>query len=41
MTDEFGNQTEEEFWAEGGEVCACCGSLNCRHEFDDSKIKKE
>jgi hypothetical protein len=42
--DEFGNQTEEEFYANGGEVCACCGCLNCTHEvgdehFDENRIE--
>ena len=41
MTDDYGNQTEEEIYASGGEVCSCCGCINCHHEVDDSKIKKE
>ena len=42
-----GNQTEEElyaeekFYADGGEVCACCGCLNCTYEVDDSNIRRE
>jgi hypothetical protein len=41
MTDEYGNQTEEEVYAQGGEVCACCGSLNCQHTVDDTKVTEE
>ena len=40
MVDQYGNQTEEEVYAQGGYVCSCCGSLNCDREFDDSKVRK-
>ena len=32
--------SEEEYYANGGEVCSCCGCLNCKYEVDDSKYKK-
>lgn len=38
MTDEYGNQTEEEVYAQGGEICSCCGALNCQHTVDDTKV---
>jgi hypothetical protein len=34
MTDEYGNQTEEEVYSQGGEVCVCCGALKCKHKVD-------
>lgn len=36
--DEYGNQTEEEVYAQGGEVCSCCGCVNCKYEVDDSNV---
>lgn len=39
--DKYGNQTEEEVYAQGGVVCACCGCLNCEFTVDDSKIKED
>ena len=33
--DEYGNQTEEEMYSQGGVVCSCCGSLNCDHEVKE------
>ena len=31
--------SEEEYYANGGDVCACCGSVNCQQVVDDSKVK--
>lgn len=41
MSDYEYNQTEEEWYAAGGEVCACCGSLDCEFTVDDSVVRRK
>lgn len=30
--------SEEETWAQGGEVCPTCGCIDCKHEVNDSEV---
>jgi len=31
--EEDSTHPEDLFWANGGEVCATCGCLNCKHDM--------